>query len=167
MQDLIKGTVQRDFLHPIFSPMDFFQALLHSIYTLSEFGLEFGEIFAISDWLYAAIYSGESILPVLFTTEWCNSPHHFGGESPFVSIICINSSLLFNTESRYSPYCLLRRVTTPRLIYSGESLLTGELFSKTLKDSPFLYRDNETKKDYPCRVLLTKSISKESKIWVT
>jgi hypothetical protein len=111
-------------------------------------------------WLSAVIYSGELILLVLFTTESCNSPHHFGGESPFVSIICINSRLSFNTESRYSRYCLLRRVTTPRHIYSWESLLTAEFFSKTLNPRPL--KEQWTKKmDYPCRVLLTKSISKE------
>jgi hypothetical protein len=35
---------------------------------------------------------------------------------------------LFNTESRYSPYCLLRRFTTPRIVYSGESQLAAESY---------------------------------------
>ncbi len=61
-----------------------------------------------------------------------DSPHHFGGESPFVSIICINSRLSFNMESQYSPYWLLRRVTTSLLIYSGESLLTAESYFQKL-----------------------------------
>ncbi len=65
-------------------------------------------IFTIFDWLSAVFYSEESIFPVLFTTESCDSPHHFGGESPFVSIICINYRLSFNT---------------PRIDYYGESLL--------------------------------------------
>ncbi len=109
---------------------------LFGIHRLLEFGFEFGEIFAIFDWLSAVIYSWESILPVLFTTASCDSPHHFGGKSPFVSIICINSRLSFNMESRYSPYCLLRRVTTPCLIYSGESLMTAESYFQKLWRTP-------------------------------
>jgi hypothetical protein len=77
-------------------------------------------------------YSGELILPILFTTESCDSPHHFSRESPFVSIICLNSRLSFNTESQYFSYCLLQRVTTPHLIYSGESLLTAESYFQKL-----------------------------------
>jgi hypothetical protein len=64
---------------------------------------------------------------------------------------------LITTESQFSPPHLQQGVTVD----------SGELFSKTLKDSPFLQRDNEEKMDYPCRVLLTKNISKESKIWVS
>ncbi len=153
----LKGTVQRDFLSPIFSLMD-----------SSQFGFEFGEIFTIFYWLSAVIYSGQSIFPVLFTTESCDSPHHFGGESPFVSNICIIVCLLFHTESQYSPYWLLRRVTTPRLIYSGESLLTAEsYFQKLCRTPPSFKGTMKQKLDYPWRVLLTKNISKESKIWVT
>jgi hypothetical protein len=88
--------------------------LLLGIYRLFEFGFEFNEIFAIFDWFSAIIYSRESILPILFTTASCDSPHHFSGESLFVRIICINSRLSFNgTVSRYSLY----------LVYYGEYLL--------------------------------------------
>jgi hypothetical protein len=86
------------------------------------------------------IHSGESIFPVFFTMESCDSLHHFGGESPFVSIICINSRLSFNTESQYSPYWLLRRVTTPLLIYSGESLLTVESYFQKLRGIPSSFK---------------------------
>jgi hypothetical protein len=34
-----------------------------------------------------------------------------------------NSELSFSTESRDSLHCLIRRVATPRTVYSGESLL--------------------------------------------
>jgi hypothetical protein len=103
--------------------------------------------------------SGESIFPVLFTTESCDSPHHFGGESPFVSIICIKSRLSFNTESQYSPDWLLRRVTTPHLIYSGESLLTAESYCQKIWRTPPSFKGTvKQKMDYPCRVLLTKNI---------
>jgi hypothetical protein len=112
--------------------------LLLVINGLVEFGFEFNEIFAIFDWLSAIIYGGKSILPVTFTMESCFSLHHFSGESLFVRIICINSYLSFNTESRYSPYCLLWGVTTSRLIYSGESLLTAKsYFPKPWRTSPF------------------------------
>ncbi len=96
----------------------FLSSPLRGISRLSEFGFEFGEIFTISDWLSAVIYSGESILPVMFTTERCDSPHHFGGESPFVSIICTNSSC-----------CLIRRVDTPHIVYYGESLLPASFIA--------------------------------------
>ncbi len=128
----IKGTGQRDFLPPIFSLMDSSQAT-YSIFkdfsNLASNSVRYSQFFINS----AKIFSRESIFPVLFTTESCDSPHHFGGESPFVSNICINFRLLFNTESQYSPYWLLRRVTTPRLIYSGESLLTVESYFQKLR----------------------------------
>ncbi len=37
---------------------------------------------------------------------------------------------MFNAESRYSLYFLIQRVTTPRIVYSGESLLTAESYFK-------------------------------------
>ncbi len=77
--------------------------------------------------------------PLLFTVESQYSPHcllrescdslnRLSGESQFVRTICMKSRLSFNMESRYSPYCLLWRVTTPRPIYSGESLLTAKSY---------------------------------------
>ncbi len=57
----------------------------------------------IFDRLSAIIDSGESILPMKFTTESCNSPHRLSRESLFIRIICINSRLSFTTESHYSP----------------------------------------------------------------
>jgi hypothetical protein len=42
---------------------------------LFELEFEFEEIFAIFGRLAALVYSGESILPVLFHTESCDSPH--------------------------------------------------------------------------------------------
>jgi hypothetical protein len=105
---------------------------LLDIKTFFAFGLEFEEIFAVFDWLSAIIYSGESILPILLNMESCDSPYHYSEESLFIRIICINSRLSFNTKSRYSLFFLMRRVTTPRIVYSGE------LFSQKFKDSPFL-----------------------------
>jgi hypothetical protein len=142
-----------------FVTSDFFaDGLLSShllgVWRLFEFCFEFGEIITIFYWLSAVIYSGESIFPLLFTTESCDSQHNFGGESPFVSNICINFCLLFNTESQYSPW-----VTTPRLIYSGESLLTAEsYFQKLWRTPPSFKGTMKQKMDYPCRVLLTKNI---------
>jgi hypothetical protein len=62
---------------------------------------------------------------------------------------------------------LVQRVTTPRIVYSRRYVACGELFSKTLKDFSFLSRDNEAKKNYPCRILLIKDVLKEKKIWVS
>ncbi len=77
-------------------------------------------------------------------------------------------------------YRLIRRVNTPRidyygeslhtflLIYSGESLLTAKsYFQKLWRTPPSFKGTMKQKMDYPCRALLTKNISKESKIWVT
>ncbi len=76
------------------------------------------------------------ILPVLFNTQSCDSPVHYSGESLFVRIIRINTRLSFNTESRYSPYCLLCRVLTPRIVYSEESLLIEESYFKNSEGLP-------------------------------
>jgi hypothetical protein len=65
-------------------------------------------IFAIFDRLSAIIYSGESILPVVFNTENCNFPHYYGGESLFVRIICINLAC-----------SLIRRVDTYGTLHNG------------------------------------------------
>jgi hypothetical protein len=65
-----------------------------------EFGFKLDERIAISDLLSAIMYSGELILPVLLTTESCNSPHDFSGELIFVINICTISLLLFYTEIR-------------------------------------------------------------------
>jgi hypothetical protein len=64
---------------------------------------------------------------------------------------------------------MIWKVDTPRIVYYRESLLpawfiqgvtvdSGELFSKTLKESPFLSRGSEAKMNYACRTLLTKNI---------
>jgi hypothetical protein len=157
-----KETVRWHFFTSDFLTDGLLPRTLLSIKRLFKFGFEFDEIFAIFDWLSAIIYSGESILPVLFTTESCDSPYHFSGETLFVRIICINSRMSFNTESRYSPYCLLQRVATPRLIYSGESLLTAEsYFQKLWRTSPSFKGTIKQTMDYPYRVLLTKNIWKE------
>ncbi len=86
----------------------------------------------IFDWCSAIIYSGKSIFPVFFNIESSNSLYHCSGESLFVRIIFINSHLSFNTESRYSLYCLLQRVTTPCICYSEESLLAAENYFQKL-----------------------------------
>jgi hypothetical protein len=93
----LKGTVHRDFLPPILS-------LIDSSQVTSSVFKDFLNLASNSVRYSAVIYSGELIFPVLFTTESCDSPHHFDGESPFVSIICITFLLLFNTESQYSLY---------------------------------------------------------------
>ncbi len=129
---------------------------------LFKFGFEFGEIFVIFYRLSAVIYSRESILPVLFKRESCDSPHYYSTEWLVVRIVWINFRLSFNTESRYSPNCLVRRVTTPRIVYSGESLFdSGELLSKTLKDSPSFKGTMKQTMNYACSALFIKNILKE------
>jgi hypothetical protein len=50
-----------------------------------------------------------------------------------------------------------RRVTTPRIVHSGESLMTAEDFFRTiLKYSACLQRKLKQKIDYECRALLTR-----------
>jgi hypothetical protein len=111
-------TVQRESLPP--------SQASYSVFKDFKFGFKLFEIFEIFDCLFAIIDSVETILPILFTTESCDFPHRFRRGSLFVRITCINSRLSFYTESRYSPYCTLRRVTTPRLIFSRVFLLTVE-----------------------------------------
>ncbi len=48
---------------------EFLSSPLLSIWKLLEFSFKFGEIFAIFDWLSTIVYSGELILPILFTSE--------------------------------------------------------------------------------------------------
>jgi hypothetical protein len=98
--------------------------------------------------------------------ESCDSLHHFSGESLFVRIICINSRLLINTESRYSLYSLLRRATTPCLIHSGSRCWQWRVIYKNIEGLPFPFKGQWSKKDYPSRVLLTKNIFKRVKIGV-
>jgi hypothetical protein len=77
----------------------------------------------------------------------------------------IVTPLLFIAESRYSPYCLLRRVAF--LIYSRESLLTAESYLQKHGRTPTSLQGTMTPKmDFPCRILLTLNILKEWKIWV-
>jgi hypothetical protein len=63
-----------------------------------------------------------------------------------------------NMESPYSLYCLLRRVTTPHIFYSGESLLTAKSFLIT----PLSFEGTMKQKQIYARItLLTKNILKE------
>ncbi len=91
--------------------------------------------------------------------ENCSSPHHYGGESLFVRIICKNSHLSFNTESWYSPHSLIWRVTTSHIFYSVQSLLTAECyFQKIWRTPPSFKGTMQQKMNYACRALLTKNI---------
>ncbi len=71
----------------------FLLSLLLCIWRLFEFGFEFGEIFAIFYWLSAIVYSGELILPVLFTTESCDSSYCSQRGVKNVWIFCRNSAI--------------------------------------------------------------------------
>ncbi len=54
-------------------------------------------------------------------------------------------------ESQYSSYCLIRRVTTPGIIYSGESLLTLESYLQKLWKTPPSFKGMMKQKiNYPC-----------------
>jgi hypothetical protein len=98
------------------SPARFFTSAFFTDRLLPSLLLDIERLFALASNSQvlidsrAIIFCGESILPA--TTESCDSPHRFSGESLFVRIICINSRLSFNT-----------RVDTPRIVYYGESLL--------------------------------------------
>ncbi len=73
-------------------------------------------------------YCGELTLPVLFTTESCNSSYRSQRGVTNVGIFCRNSGLPFNAGSRYSLHCLIQRIMTPSIVYSGESLTTAGVF---------------------------------------
>jgi hypothetical protein len=109
-----------------------------------EFGFQFVEIFTIFDWLSAVFYSGESIFPILFTTESCDSASYWLGVTICqLYCICTNSHLSFNTESQYSLLLLIILITaeshySPPHLQQEVTVDSGELFSKTLKDSLFL-----------------------------
>ncbi len=124
----LKGQSNEIFYLRNLSQMDSSQDSYLLFKDFSNLASKFDEILAIFDWLSDIIYSRESRLPILFTAKSWDAPHRYSWESLFVRIICINSRKSDNTERRFSPYCLLWRVTTPRLIYSGESLLTAESF---------------------------------------
>jgi hypothetical protein len=79
----LKGTVQRDFLPPFFSQIDFSQA------------------------------------PYSVFKDFSN----LASNSKRYSRFLIDSPLLFIAESRYSPYCLIRRVATLRFIIAGSHYL--------------------------------------------
>ncbi len=146
--------VKRDFVPPIFFKDGFIPSPILGIYRFFEFAFKFQEIFAIFNWLSAIIYSGESILPILFNTESCNSPYHYSRESLFVRIICINSCLSFSTDSRYS-----------RIVYLGESLLPALFIEGShcwqqrviFKNFEGICLPSKDKNNYAYRVLHTKS----------
>jgi hypothetical protein len=70
----------------------------------------------------------------------------------------IDSPLLFIGESRCSPYCLLRRVSTPRIVYSGESQLTANSHFQKLWRTPPSFKGTMKQK---YRALLIKNIFKK------
>jgi hypothetical protein len=109
---------------------DFYRNGFHSnlslcIWRLFKFGFKFKEIFAIFDWLSAIFFIVELILPVLFTKESCDSSHHLhrGVTNVWICAETLACPLIWGNQ--YSTYCLIRRVTTPRIVYSGESLTTA------------------------------------------
>jgi hypothetical protein len=81
----------------------------------------------------------------------------------FFRIICTNSHLSLNTESRYSQYCLIQRVTTQCFIHSRESLLTAEsYFQQFWRTLPSFKGTMKQKMNYASRALFSKNIVKES-----
>ncbi len=111
-------------------------------------------------------YSRESILPILFTTESCASPHRYSGESLFVRIMCINSRLSFKAESRYFPYCLLQRVTTPRLIYSAGVTVDSRVIFENNEGLPLPLKGRWRKKWNIHGEHCSSRTFYESKIWI-
>ncbi len=130
-----------------------FQSPLLGNWRLFKFDFDLEETIAIFDWLSAIVYNDEeSILPVLFNTESYDSLHRSQRGVTNVWILWRSSGLPFNTGSRYSPYCFMRRVTTPRIVDSKETLTTsGSLFLTILKDSPSLpLKERWSKKNQLC-----------------
>jgi hypothetical protein len=109
------------------------------------------------------IYSRELILSVLFNKESCDSPHRVEQGVTNVWIFCRNSGLPFSTGSLYSQCCLIWRVKTPYIVYSGESLTTaGSLFLKQFWRTPPASKGTlKQNLDYACRALLTRNIKRE------
>jgi hypothetical protein len=96
---LLKGTVQRDLLSPIFSLIESSQApysVFNDFSNLASNSVRYSRFLIDSPqyFISESPYSLYCLLQRVVT----------GGESPFVSIICTNSRLSFNTESQYSPY---------------------------------------------------------------
>ncbi len=87
--------------------------------------------------------------------ESCDSTHDESEESLFVRIIYINS-----LDCR-----LIKTVDTPHIVKYGESLLPALFIVRSLQWTP--EGTMKQKMNYPCQVLLTKNILKESKIWVS
>ncbi len=119
------------FLAPAFLQMGFFQAHYLVSEGFFELGFEFEKIIAIFYWLSAIVYSKELLLPVLINTESCDSSHRSQLGVTNIWVFSRNSGKPFNTGSRYSPYCLIWRVMTPRIVFSKKSLTTvGSHFLK-------------------------------------
>ncbi len=120
----IIGQSNEIFYLPIFSQMDSSQAtsIFQDFANLALNSMRNSQFLIDSPLLFIA-ESGYSHYSIA-------SYDHFSGETlpVFVTIIFINSRLSFITESRYFPCCLLRRVTIPRLIYGGESLLAADSY---------------------------------------
>jgi hypothetical protein len=113
--------VQQDFLPLIFSKRNSSQdsySVFKDFPNFASNSMRYVRFLNDSSLLH--IYSGESILPVLFIMESCDSLYRFSEESLFVRIICINSCLSFNTESWY--LCI---------VYYGESLLPASFIAES------------------------------------
>ncbi len=141
-----KGTVQRDFLPQIFLMNGFIPSPLLGVCRLFKFGFKIGEIVAIFDWLSAIVYNGELILPILFTKESCDSLHRSQQEVTNVWIFCRNSGRPFNAGSWYSPYCLIRRVMTPRIVVAGNHWEQQGVFINNFEELPLPLKGHWNKK---------------------
>jgi hypothetical protein len=109
---VFKGTVQRDFLSPIFSLMESSQAPYSVFKNFSNLALN----------------------SVRYSRFLIDSPQYFIAESPYspycllrrvvtLRIILAGSHHLLALSVQTLTCCLIRRVNTPRIDYYGESLL--------------------------------------------
>jgi hypothetical protein len=155
-----KGTFQQDFLPPIFSQMDSFQApysvfkdflnLASNLRRYSRFFIHSPLLFILESPYSLYCYYGELQLSLSLYQE-----------SLFVRIICINSRLLFNTESLYSPYCLLQESLLSASFIVGSHCWQQRVIFKNSEGLYLPFKGQWIKNEsYMSRTLLIKNILK-------
>ncbi len=109
---IVKGTVQRDFLPPIFSQMDFSQtpySVFKDFSNLASNSRRYSRFFIDSPLLFIAEsqYSPYCLMHRVATLRFIKAGNHYLLELSALTLACR----------------LIRRVDTRRIVYYGESLL--------------------------------------------
>jgi hypothetical protein len=115
-----KGTVQRDFLPPIFSQMDFSQAP-YSVFK------DFSNL-ASNSRRYSRFLIDS---PLLFIAESWYSPYCLVRRVATLRFIIAGSHYLLELSAWTLAYRLIRRVDTSRIVYYGESLLPASFIAES------------------------------------